>query len=59
MSLKGENQVLEHNKMQRGGKLPDQEGMQYAAGTTDDAFSTLMQWLYARIPHTRASSSAS
>lgn len=46
--------AVERLKMEHGGKLPtDQDGMQYAKSRVDDAFSTILQWLLSRIPHTR------
>lgn len=36
-----------------GGKLPEQEGIQFAESQADDAFSTILQWLHWRVPFTR------
>jgi len=36
-----------------GGKLPVQEGSHFAESKTDDAFSTIIQWLHWRISFTR------
>ena len=46
-------QILEHNRIDGGGTLAFLEGRQYAGTDTDDAFATIMQWLFHRIPHTR------
>lgn len=47
-------QLAEYHLLQAGGQFKDTvPGRQFASSATDDAFSTLMQWLYARIPFTR------
>jgi hypothetical protein len=45
--------ILERNALNAGGTLPKHEGIQYAHSSDDDAFSTIIQWLYWRIPYTR------
>lgn len=57
MSDKHRKNALDRNKMDNGGMLPAQEGIQYAASPVDGPFETLIQWLYARIPATRGSKS--
>lgn len=42
------NAVLEDNRQFAGTALPN-PGTQYAANDVDDAFSTLIQWLYSRM----------
>ncbi|GFR49991.1 hypothetical protein Agub_g12137 [Astrephomene gubernaculifera] len=42
--------VVSEHRATNGGLLRPNPGAQYAASRVDDAFSTLMQWLYARIP---------
>ena len=44
---------LEEDGAQHGGLFQNHPGRQYAVSHVDDAFSTIMQWLHARIPSTR------
>ncbi|MEW5312044.1 MAG: hypothetical protein WDW38_003706 [Sanguina aurantia] len=46
---------IERNRLDNGGTLPEQPGSHMAQDPRDDAFSTIVQWLYARIPFTRGS----
>lgn len=46
---------VEKKRLDNGGLLPEQPGSERAQDPEDDAFSTIMQWLYARIPFTRGS----
>ncbi|EFJ51205.1 acetylglucosaminyltransferase [Volvox carteri f. nagariensis] len=43
-------EVVNRHREMYGGQLRPNPGVQYATSHVDDAFSTLMQWLYARIP---------
>ncbi|MEW5298002.1 MAG: hypothetical protein WDW36_001167 [Sanguina aurantia] len=44
---------MERRRIDSGGTLPPQPGADRAQDPRDDAFSTIVQWLYARIPFTR------
>ncbi|GAX75784.1 hypothetical protein CEUSTIGMA_g3227.t1 [Chlamydomonas eustigma] len=45
--------ILKRNAINAGGTLPKNEGVEKADSAVDDAFSTIIQWLYWRIPFTR------
>ncbi|PNH08220.1 hypothetical protein TSOC_005208 [Tetrabaena socialis] len=42
--------VVADHSSKNGGVQRPAPGAQFAASPVDDAFSTIMQWLYARIP---------
>ncbi|KAG2488200.1 hypothetical protein HYH03_013194 [Edaphochlamys debaryana] len=48
-------EVVEANRAKNGGVLRPNPGTQFADVRTDDALSTLMQWLYAKIPEIHGS----
>ena len=43
--------LLEKHRLDNGGFLRSTSGLQYADNAVDDAFSTIVQWLFHRIPH--------
>ncbi|KAG2424765.1 hypothetical protein HXX76_014189 [Chlamydomonas incerta] len=50
MADKDAREVVSGHAAQNGGAVRPNPGAQFGAVREDDAFSTLMQWLYARIP---------
>ncbi|GIL48810.1 hypothetical protein Vafri_5227 [Volvox africanus] len=50
MAVRDAEHVVSEHRERNGGFLRPNPGVQYAANSVDDAFSTIIQWLYARIP---------
>lgn len=47
-------QVMQKHREQQGGTLAQRPGMQWAQTGDDDAFSTVIQWLYSRMDDVKA-----
>lgn len=49
-----EREIRDKNRIDHGGNVPFNnrvgDGSEYAGVAVDDAFSTIIQWLYTRIP---------
>lgn len=51
------NQILEEHRRLNDGLHRNNEGQQYAGIETDDAFSTILQWLHSRMADVRSTAS--